>query len=170
MIESAIELTEGRISGAEIDVVLDFGKEMLDAPVKLLEFAEETVIHLAGRYRLILVTKGDLFDQESKLARSGLADFFDIVEIVAEKSESTYRGVAARNNVDFATAVMVGDSLRSDVRPVAKMGGHAIHVPYGSVWQHEIVPEDTLQDYMYRTAANIREVPKIIDDLNCART
>lgn len=170
MIESAIELTEGRISGSEIDVVLDFGKEMLEAPVKLLEFAEETVACLAERYRLILVTKGDLFDQESKLARSGLADFFDAVEIVAEKSEATYRGVAARSDFDFAKAVMVGDSLRSDVLPVAKIGGNAIHVPYGSVWQHEIVPDDALQTYKYRTAANIREVPKIIDDLNCART
>ncbi len=166
MIETAIELTEGRIGGAEIDVVLEFGKEMLDAPVKLLEYAEETVTQLAGGYRLILVTKGDLFDQESKLARSGLAELFDVVEIVAEKSVSSYRSIASRNHIDFAKAVMVGDSLKSDILPVAEIGGNAIHVPYGTTWQHETVPENALSAYDYRTAASVRDVPKIIDDLN----
>jgi putative hydrolase of the HAD superfamily len=156
MIETAIELTEGRIGGAEIDVVLEFGKE----------YAEETVTQLAGGYRLILVTKGDLFDQESKLARSGLAEFFDVVEIVAEKSVSTYRSIASRNHIDFAKAVMVGDSLKSDILPVAEIGGNAIHVPYGTTWQHETIPENALSAYEYRTAASVRDVPKIIDDLN----
>lgn len=168
MIETAIELTEGRIGGSEIDVVLDFGKEMLEAPVNLLEHVEEAVARLAEDYRLILVTKGDLFDQESKLARSGLVESFDSVEIVAEKCASTYRGIASRNDVDFARAVMVGDSLKSDVLPMLEVGGNAIHVPYGTTWQHETVPEDLLKGYDYRTAASIRDVPTIIQELKDA--
>ena len=166
MIETATELTEGRISGSEIDVLLQFGKEMFEAPVNLLEHAEEAVARLAERYRLILVTKGDLFDQESKLARSGLAEFFDVVEIVAEKSVSTYKALATRNDVNFTSAVMVGDSLKSDVMPVAEMGGNAIHIPYGTTWQHETVSEDALRAYDYRTAASIGEVPGIVETLN----
>jgi putative hydrolase of the HAD superfamily len=166
MIETATELTEGRISGCEIDVVLQFGKEMLEAPVNLLEHAEEAVARLAEKYRLILMTKGDLFDQESKLARSGLAEFFDAVEIVAEKTVSTYETVASRNEFDFTRAVMVGDSLKSDVLPVAEIGGNAIHVPYGTTWQHETVPEDALRAYDYRTAVSIGEVPAIVNELS----
>ena len=165
MIETAIQLTEGRISGSEIDGVLEFGKEMLEAPVSLLEHAEDAVVRLADNYRLMLVTKGDLFDQESKIARSGLADYFDVVEIVAEKSVSTYRAIASRNGIEFDTAVMVGDSLKSDILPVAKVGGKAIHVPYGTTWQHETVQEDVLSVYEYQTAHSIREVPALIDAL-----
>jgi len=165
MIETAIELTEGRIGGSEIDVVLEFGKEMLEAPVTLLDHAEEAVIRLADSYRLLLVTKGDLFDQESKIARSGLADYFDAVEIVAEKSVSTYRAIASRNGIGFDTAVMVGDSLKSDILPVAQVGGNAIHVPYGTTWEHEIVHEDILSAYEYQTVASMREVPAMIDEL-----
>jgi putative hydrolase of the HAD superfamily len=168
MIETAIELTEGRIGGSEIDVVLDFGKEMLEAPVTLLDHAEDAVARLADGYRLMLVTKGDLFDQESKIARSGLADFFDAVEIVAEKSVSVYRAIASRNDFDFTTTVMVGDSLKSDILPVATIGGNAIHVPYGTTWQHEAVHEDVLSAYEYQTAASIREVPVIINELDDA--
>ena len=165
MIETAIELTEGRIGGAEIAVVLEFGKEMLDAPVDLLEHAEATVGRLADGYRLILVTKGDLFDQESKLARSGLADFFDAVEIVAEKSVLTYKTIASRNDIEFEITVMVGDSLKSDILPVVEVGGNAIHVPYGTIWQHEAVPEEALSAYEFRTAESIREVPQMIDEM-----
>jgi len=165
MIETAIELTEGRINGSEINVLLEFGKEMLEAPVTLLDGSERVVSRLADRYRLILVTKGDLFDQESKLARSGLADFFDAVEIVAEKSVSTYEAIASRNGIDFATTVIVGDSLKSDILPVAEVGGRAIHVPYGTTWQHETVNEDVLRAFDYQTAESIQEVPALIDKL-----
>jgi putative hydrolase of the HAD superfamily len=165
MIETAIELTEGRIGGSEIGVVLEFGKEMLEAPVSLLEHAEETVVRLSDSYRLMLVTKGDLFDQESKIARSGLAEYFDAVEIVAEKSESTYRAIASRNGIEFDKSVIVGDSLKSDIVPVAKLGGRAIHVPYGTTWQHETVPDDILRAYEYQTAPSIRDVPALIEEL-----
>ena len=166
MIETAIELTEGRIGGSEINVVLEFGKEMLEAPVCLLEHAEETVVRLAEDYRLMLVTKGDLFDQESKFARSGLADHFDAVEIVAEKSVSTYRAIASRNGIRFETSVMVGDSMKSDILPIAQIGGNAIHVPYGTTWQHETVPEDILKAVEYQTAPGIRDVPALISRLS----
>lgn len=168
MIETAVELTEGRIGGSEINVVLEFGKEMLDAPVSLLEHAEDAVAQLGGSYRLILVTKGDLFDQESKIARSGLTDYFDAVEIVAEKSVPVYRAIESRHGINLGTAVMVGDSLKSDILPVAKVGGNAIHVPYGTTWQHEIVGDDVLSGYDYHTVTSIRDVPSLIDEL--ART
>ena len=168
MIETAIELTEGRIGGAEIKVVLDFGKEMLEAPVSLLDHVEDAVVRLAGSYRLMLVTKGDLFDQESKIARSGLADYFDAIEIVAEKSVSTYQAIASRHRVKFDTAVMVGDSLKSDILPVATLGGNAIHIPYGTTWQHEVVGEEILSAYEYQTAPSMREVPALIGELTKA--
>jgi len=168
MIETAIELTEGRIGGAEIAVVLEFGKEMLEAPVSLLDHVEDVVASMANGHRLILVTKGDLFDQESKLARSGLAELFDAIEIVAEKSVTTYRAIASRHDIDIATAVMVGDSLKSDILPIAEIGGNAIHVPYGTTWEHETVPDEVLSAYKYRTAIDIREVPAIIGEMDDA--
>jgi putative hydrolase of the HAD superfamily len=144
MVETAIELTEGRITGGEIRQILDWGHEMLAAPVELLEGVRETVELLAARHRLVLLTKGDLFDQEAKLARSGLGDHFAAVEIVSEKNARTYAAVMARHRVPPARFLMVGNSLRSDVLPVLEAGGAAVHVPYAVTWEHETVAQDAL--------------------------
>ena len=139
MIETAIELTEGRIAGAEISRIVNWGHEMLKAPVSLLDGVRETVESLAGSYRLMLLTKGDLFDQESKLARSGLGEHFGAVEIVSEKDARTYATIMRRHAVEPSRFLMVGNSVKSDVLPVLEAGGTAIHIPYVLTWAHERV-------------------------------
>jgi putative hydrolase of the HAD superfamily len=118
---------------------------MLHAPVELLDGVRETVAALAGDYRLVLLTKGDLFDQESKLARSGIGEHFSAVEIVSEKDARTYAAVMARQRVRPEEFLMVGNSLRSDVLPVLAAGGTAVHIPYAVTWAHEAVPDEALE-------------------------
>jgi putative hydrolase of the HAD superfamily len=142
MIETAIEVTGGRITGAEIQKLLDRGKEMLATPVELLPGVAEVIGALAERYPLILVTKGDLFNQEQKLARSGLGDLFWRIEIVSEKDPATYRRILARDSIDPADFVMVGNSVRSDVLPVLAIGARAVHVPAELTWVHEHAQHD----------------------------
>lgn len=162
MIETAIELTEGRIKGAEIAEIVESGKAMLAAPVRLLDGAAEAVSCLKQSYRLIVVTKGDLLDQQSKVARSGLGKCFTDVEVVSDKSRTTYEQICARHGVLPGSLVMVGDSLKSDVIPALEAGCHAIHVPYESPWQHEAVPIEQLQRYRFRSASSIGAVPEMI--------
>lgn len=137
MIETAIEVSDGDLPVSAVREILDWGKELLDHPVELLDDVAETVDELTTRYRLVLVTKGDLFHQESKLARSGLAEAFSSVEIVSEKDPGTYRRILARQGVSPEEFVMVGNSVRSDVLPVVEVGARAVHVPYGITWALE---------------------------------
>ena len=162
MIETAIELTEGRVKGSEIQEIMNFATDMLNAPVCLLDGVEQAVSQLAESHDLMLVTKGDLFDQESKLARSGLGDFFKDVEVVTEKSRATYEGIAAKKGIEPREFLMVGDSLKSDILPVIDAGGRAIHVPYATVWGHETVPDDVIRTYEFASVPTISEVPAIV--------
>ena len=160
MIETAVDLTEGRIAGRDIQSLIDFGKAMLDHPVDLLDGVEDVVERLSGRYRLLLVTKGDLFDQESKIARSGLAERFSAIEIVSEKDPDTYRRLLDRHGVDPARFVMVGNSVRSDILPVLAVGGHAVHVPYHITWAHE---EAEPPSENYRRIDTLRDLPPLLN-------
>ena len=159
MIETAIELTEGRVTGAEVRRLIELGREMLHAPVELLDGVAETVEALASDHRLVLVTKGDLFDQESKLARSRVGHHFSAVEIVSEKDARTYAAVMARQRVAPARFVMVGNSLRSDVLPVLEAGGAAVHIPYHVTWAHEQVDDAALAGKEFAQLSSIRELP-----------
>jgi putative hydrolase of the HAD superfamily len=110
---------------------------MVHAPLTLLPQVAELIPQLAQSYRLMLITKGDLFDQEAKIARSGLADYFRHIDVVSEKNSSTYAQISAlRHDITPSEFVMVGNSLRSDILPVVALGAHAIHVPYHLTWQH----------------------------------
>jgi putative hydrolase of the HAD superfamily len=133
--------------------------------VELLDGVEGTISQLARSYQLVVVTKGDIFDQESKLARSGLGEYFSSVEIVREKDRSTYEAIAKRYGVPTANLLMVGDSLKSDVIPVLEAGGHAIHIPYGTPWQYELVGEDVSGQYEFPTAESMVLVPDIIEGI-----
>ncbi|MFN6978820.1 MAG: HAD family hydrolase, partial [Gemmobacter sp.] len=137
MIETAIEVTEGRVPAAVIAQIVAAGRDMLAHPVELLPHARAAVEALAGRFRLVLVTKGDLLHQESKLARSGLGDLFDAVEIVSDKTPAVYSAVFARHGDGAERALMVGNSLRSDVLPVLAAGGWGVHVPHALTWAVE---------------------------------
>jgi putative hydrolase of the HAD superfamily len=165
MIETAIELTQARIPASDIEVILGWGKRMLTAPTELLDGVEETLRVLSGRYDLLLITKGDLFDQESKLARSGLGDLFLGVEILSEKNTETYRGVFRRRGIKPEDFAMVGNSLRSDIVPVVELGGRAFHIPYSVTWHHENVAEEDLPKQGWRRASNIRELPELIETI-----
>ena len=165
MLETAIELTEGRIPTSDLEVILGWGKRMLMEPTELLDGVEETLRLLSGRYDLLLITKGDLFDQESKLARSGLGDLFLGVEILSEKNTDSYHGVFTRRAIKPEDFVMVGNSLRSDVVPVVSLGAHAVHIPYEVTWHHEHVPEEELPNEGWQLISSIRELPAILDEL-----
>jgi putative hydrolase of the HAD superfamily len=136
MIETAIEVTEGRVAAEIIGQIIEAGQEMLRHPIELLPHARETVEALACEYNIVLITKGDLLDQERKLAQSGLGDLFHSVEIVADKTEQTYArifGVACGSN----RALMVGNSLKSDVLPAIAAGAHGVYVPHATTWALE---------------------------------
>lgn len=137
MIETAIEVTGERVPPSVIAELIRAGQEMLSSPIELLPGAEEAVSALAGHYRLVLVTKGDLLDQERKLAQSGLGDLFDAVEIASDKTPATYARVFDRHAGGAAQALMVGNSLKSDVLPMIAAGGWGAHVPHDLTWALE---------------------------------
>lgn len=137
MIETAIEVTDGRVPAPVIAELLAAGRAMLAHPIELLPHARAAVAALAGRYRLVLITKGDLLDQERKLAQSGLGELFDAVEIVSDKTPATYAGLFDRHGDGAGRAAMVGNSLRSDILPAIAAGGWGIHVPHEHAWALE---------------------------------
>jgi putative hydrolase of the HAD superfamily len=143
MVETAIEVTDGRTPASDITAILSVGRAMLEHPVELIEGAREVLESLRARdHELWLITKGDLFDQESKIARSGLEPLFDRIEIVSEKDEGTYRRLLDRHGISADEFAMVGNTLRSDVLPVINLGARAFHVPYQITWAHEHVEGD----------------------------
>lgn len=166
MIETAIAVSDGAVEARDIATILDWGKEMLAHPVELIDGVEETVEALAASHRLVLVTKGDLFHQESKVARSGLADRFEHVAIVAEKDQPTYRRVMCTVGVAPDGFLMVGNSVRSDVLPVVELGGLAVHIPYHVTWELERA-ELPVADGTGRVweLEDIRQLPALLEAL-----
>lgn len=161
MIETAIELTDRRVSGADIQQILDLAKEQLLAPTRLLDHVADVVAELARDYRLMLLTKGDLFDQESKLARSGLGAHFTHIEVVSEKTPATYQAIFTRYAVEPARFLMVGNSLRSDILPITLLGARAVYIPFHTTWAHELVHDDHDRDG-YVELGSIAELPALI--------
>lgn len=164
MIETAIEVTGGRVPVATIQNILDAGREMLDHPVETLPHAREALERLVGRHRLVLITKGDLFDQERKLAASGLGDWFDAVEIVSDKSRTTYERVFAAHGDGPEHAMMIGNSLKSDVIPAIEAGSWGVFVPHDLTWSHEHAeaPEDAPR---FREIAHLGELEKLLAEI-----
>lgn len=158
MIETAMELTGGEAPGSVTREILAAGREMLAHPVETLPGVDEALAALSERYRLVLVTKGDLMDQERKLAASGLGDLFAAVEIVSEKDRGTYDRVFARHGTGPAEAVMAGNSMKSDVLPALEAGAWAVHIPYAITWAHELAdaPEGHAR---YGALDSISELP-----------
>ena len=158
MVETAIEVTDARIPAADIAAILAFGRAMLEHPVELIDGVSEVIEQLRTQgHEVWLVTKGDLFDQESKIARSGLADRFDRIEIVSEKDEATYRRLLARHGVEPGAFAMAGNSLRSDVLPVVAIGGRAFFVPHELTWAHETVSGHDPAGFV--TLGSLKELP-----------
>lgn len=159
MIETAVELTEGRVKGSEVQEIIGYAREMLASPIELLEGVRETIEELSSGYKLMVITQGDLFDQESKLARSGIGDCFDDVEIVSKKNREVYLKIASRYQIDLQKFLMVGNSLKSDILPVVEIGSNAIHIPYETEWFHEAVQDDDLIDKEFTEITSIRRLP-----------
>ncbi|WP_187969271.1 HAD family hydrolase [Aquibium microcysteis] len=143
MIETAIEVTEGRVPARTIELILQAGRDMLSHPVETLPGVRETLERIAGTHTILLITKGDLFDQERKLAQSGLGELFDGVEIVSDKTRTTYERIFAQHGDGAARAMMVGNSLKSDVVPAIDAGGWGVHVPHELTWVLEHVEPPT---------------------------
>ncbi len=158
MIETALEVTNGAIEASAVQRIIDWGKELSSHPVELLDGVAETVERLGACYRLVLITKGDLFHQESKIAESGLARHFDRIEILTEKSPEAYGQVLDRMEAAPDEFVMVGNSLRSDVLPVIEIGARAVHVPYDITWGHEKV-DTSGHDVTWDTIERIDQLP-----------
>lgn len=168
VIETAIEISEGRVTAREIQVILDGGKALLARPVELLPGVRETLEDLAGRYNLMLITKGDLFHQESRIAASGLGDLFAALEIVSEKDVPTYERIFRRYHLNPATFLMVGNSVRSDILPIVELGARAIYIPYEITWQHEVAdPAHAAHDGWWELAS-ISELPARLAEMEAS--
>ena len=164
MIETAIEVTQARVPASVISELIAAGQEMLEHPIELLPHAKEAVESVAASRRVLLITKGDLLDQERKLAQSGLGDLFDGVEIVSEKSPEVYAEIFRRRGIAPGEAMMVGNSMRSDVRPVIDAGGWGVYVPHGLVWELEYAEPPT-ESARYREIADLSDLVPLLDAL-----
>jgi putative hydrolase of the HAD superfamily len=164
MIETAIEVTEGRVPAGVIAEIMAAGRDLLAHPLDLLPHAREAVQALSATHRLVLITKGDLLHQERKLAQSGLGDLFHGVEIVSEKTPDTYARVFARHGQGADRALMVGNSMKSDVLPAIAAGGWGVHVPHGLVWDLERAeaPEGHPR---FRELPDLGSLPGLVADL-----
>jgi putative hydrolase of the HAD superfamily len=161
-VEAAIELTAGKISAAEIRELLELGREMLEHPVELLEGVADTLAALTGRHRLVVITKGDLRDQQRKLAKSGLAAHFHAIEVVAEKDEATYAALLRRHGVTPERFLMIGNSVKSDILPVLSLGGAGIHVPYHLHWALDHAEPPPALPGRFFAVEHIRAVPAAV--------
>ncbi len=164
MIETALEVTKNQVSGEVIAEILRTGQEMLAHPIELLPGAEETVRALAEGRTLLLVTKGDLLDQERKLAQSGLGEDFDGVEIVSDKSPRVYAGIFTGRGIASGEALMIGNSLKSDVNPVIEIGGWGVWVPHGETWALEAAREP-IELPRYRRIEGLGELPDLVAEI-----
>ena len=163
LIETAVTVTDGKVPAPVIGRILEVGRGMLTHPVELLPGVRDTVESLVGRYRLVLITKGELHHQESKLAASGLGDLFDGVEIVSDKNRATYDRVFTRYGDGPERAMMIGNSLKSDVLPAIESGSWGVFVPHDLTWivEHADEPEGHPR---FRKIAHLGDLAPVIEE------
>lgn len=166
MIETAVMLTNGRIPANDILTLVNFAKEMRQHPLALLPHVSDVVSKLSQTYSLMIITKGDLFDQETKVALSGLADYFEHVEIVSEKDVATYAALFTKYGLTPERVLMVGNSIRSDILPVLDWGGTAVHIPYETTWIHEQAGLAHKQTAAFHTLNQISQLPELVYKLS----
>ncbi|WP_291967912.1 HAD family hydrolase [Maribacter sp.] len=159
MIECALELSNNQISSKTIGALLELGKEMITQPVELLDGVEDVLKSLKDKYRLIVLTKGDLLDQERKLERSGLSQYFHHVEVLSDKKEKNYSDLLEYLQIKPSEFLMIGNSLKSDVLPLVQIGARAVHVPFHTTWQHEEVT-GVVENKGYTTMSSLVDILK----------
>jgi len=163
MIESALDLSNNKVSQETIGKILNLGKKMISHPVELLDGVEEVLSQLMGKYRLIVLTKGDLLDQERKLEKSGLSQYFHHVEVLSDKKESNYKNLLEHLDIDVNEFLMIGNSLKSDVLPILNIGAKAVHVPFHTTWAHEMVSEDEMVNNHLKLNS-LKDILKYLDN------
>ncbi|SHJ73601.1 putative hydrolase of the HAD superfamily [Arenibacter nanhaiticus] len=161
MIESALDLSNNKVSQTTIQEILNLGKEMLSHPVELLDGVEEVLLALKDKYRLIVLTKGDLLDQERKLEKSGLSSYFHHVEVLSDKKEDNYKNLLEHLGIPSDEFLMIGNSLKSDVLPLLNIGAKAVHIPFHTTWQHEEVRQED-HDNSHQTLNVITDILKYL--------
>ncbi|WP_345955348.1 HAD family hydrolase [Mucilaginibacter sp. PAMB04168] len=157
MIETALKVTDGRMNADAIEKILNLGKELLNEPIELLEGVEQVLQSLQGRYKLVVATKGDLLDQERKLKKSNLTQYFHHIEVMSEKDDASYQKLVKHLDIQPQELLMVGNSLKSDILPVLNIGGYAIHVPYHITWVHEMV-ESQVEHENFKSVTHIQDI------------
>lgn len=162
MIETAVQATKGQVRGADIQSIVDIGRGMTSHDIRLLDGVEEALAHLAGR-RLLLITKGDVLDQESKIHRSGIGGYFPMVEIISDKTQQAYSILLEKYSIPPQRFLMVGNSLRSDIAPVLALGGYAVYVPYPIAWAHESAADLPPDRSKFFEIASLRELPALVE-------
>lgn len=162
MVECALQLSNYTVSNKTIESILKIGEDMLNKPVELLDGVEDVLKTLSKKYRLILATKGDLLDQERKLAKSGLTDYFHHIEVLSDKKESNYSKLLNHLDIKPSEFLMIGNSLKSDVLPIVNIKANAIHVPFHTTWAHEEVSKKETNGKTYKTINSLRDLLKIL--------
>ena len=163
MIETAINLSNHQVSTKTMEDIINIGKTMLNKPVELLDDVLETLQTLSKTHQLILATKGDLLDQERKLEKSGLIKYFHHIEVLTDKKEKNYNAILNHLDIQASEFLMVGNSLKSDILPVIALGAHAIHVPFHTTWQHEMVDSKNIINSNYHTIERLSQVIKLLN-------
>lgn len=162
MVEAALEISNYSISNKTIQDILNIGKTMINKPVELLDGVEEVLKTLSSKYRLIMATKGDLLDQERKLEKSGLTDYFHHIEVLSDKKEANYSKLLNHLDIKPSEFLMIGNSLKSDILPLVNIKAKAIHVPFHTTWAHEEVKEEETNGKDYKTVSNLKEILKFL--------
>ncbi|MBG6060830.1 putative hydrolase of the HAD superfamily [Flavobacterium sp. CG_9.1] len=158
MIEAAMSISNHTLPIEMIAKIIQYGKELLEKPIVLLDGVEETLDALHGKYKLVVATKGDLLDQRRKLHNSGLGHYFHHIEVMSDKQEVDYTDLIKRLEIEPSEFFMIGNSLKSDVLPVLAIGGHAVHIPFHTTWAHEKIDHKVVH-------ANFSALEKITDVL-----
>ena len=165
MIEAALEIGDGRLSNRDVQAIIGYAKEMMTANIQLIERVPETISGLAKQFRLAIITKGDLFEQETKISRSGLGVYFREIEIVGQKTSENYARILEKFKVAPERFLMVGNSLRSDILPVLELGGHAVHIPSDITWTHEEAETSLIEQNRFYQLEHIGELPALLGSI-----
>lgn len=161
MIETAVQVTDRKISAEVIETIISLGKEMMMKPVELVDGVEDVLEQLRKKFRLVVATKGDLIDQERKLKKSGLSHYFHHIEIMSDKKEADFKKLIRHLDIPAEEFMMIGNSLKSDILPVLNLGGHGIHIPYHVTWEHEVIEANT-DHPNFRKAQSISELVPLL--------
>ncbi|WP_152287414.1 HAD family hydrolase [Flavicella marina] len=162
MVQLAVEISNKNVPASVIEEIVALGKDMLQKPIELLDGVEEVLKTFHKKYRLIVATKGDLLDQERKLEKSGLLNYFHHVEVMSDKKESDYLKIVKHLDIKPEEFLMIGNSLKSDILPLVSIGASAIHIPYHTTWLHEQVASSDCKEGSFKTFKSIHELLKII--------